>query len=135
MIEFKVYRKFLKEEYTIGKFYYKLNNGEWIYLCDTLEDAVRDTKIYGQTAIPYGTYKFVLYYSSTFKKRLPCLLNVPNFTNVMIHSGNTAEDTKGCILLGENKSVGKVINSSIAVNKLLTLLAYNGQPEYNLIIT
>ena len=135
MIEFKVYRKFLKEDYTIGKFYYKLNNGEWIYLCDTLEDTVREAKIYGKTAIPYGSYKFSMMYSPSFKKRLPCLSNVPNFTNVMIHAGNTASDTKGCILLGENKSTGKVINSSIAINKLLNLLTYNAQTEYNLIIT
>ena len=103
----------LRSKYTIGKLYI---NGE--YFCDTLEDTVRyidlrtgKGKIKGETAIPYGTYKVILNVSPRFKRVLPRLLNVPFFEGVLIHSGNTHKDTEGCILVGENKQVGMVLNS------------------------
>lgn len=68
-----------------------------IYVCDTLEDEVRPNgeKIYGETAIPAGTYNVRLSYSPRFKKILPEILNVPNFTGIRIHKGNSSADSRG----------------------------------------
>jgi len=106
----EVKRTFKGAEYTIGKLYI---DGD--YFCDTLEDAVRKEKIVGKTAIPVGRYKVKKTYSPRFKKVLPEILNVPNFSGVRIHSGNTAKDTEGCLLLGLNKTKGAVINSQNAM--------------------
>lgn len=114
----KLTRVYLSDKYTIGKLY--INDK---YFCDTLEDKVRDInkdgkfdngeiKIHGETAIPYGTYKVIVNYSNHFQRNLPLLLDVPSFEGIRIHRGNTASDTEGCILLGENKVKGKVINST-----------------------
>lgn len=100
-------RRYLGEVYTIGSL-----SIDGQYFCDTLEDAVRPIKIYGKTAIPFGTYKIILNESPRFGRVLPRLLNVPKFDGVLIHRGNTAEDTAGCILVGENKVKGKVVNST-----------------------
>ena len=86
------------------------------YFCDTLEPTWRDYehgayKIKGKSAIPEGRYAVVISYSPKFKQWLPILLGVPKFSGIRIHAGNTAKDTEGCILVGENKEVGKVINS------------------------
>lgn len=118
----------LKDTYTIGKLYI---DGQ--YFCDTIEDKVRDlnkdgvfdngeVKIKGKTAIPYGTYEVVWSYSPRFGKFTPRLLNVNSFDGVLIHSGNTAEDTEGCIIVGQNKEVGKVLNSRETVNKLYPII-------------
>lgn len=108
----KVVRTFKGSEYTIGKLYIDDN-----YFCDTLEDTVRPKgeKIYGKTAIPAGKYKVKKTYSPRFKKQLPEILNVPNFSGVRIHAGNTAKDTEGCILLGLNKTKGAVLCSQNAM--------------------
>lgn len=112
-----VKRVALKPDYTIGRLYV---NGE--YFCDTLEDVVRDTKIYGKTAIPCGTYRITMdVVSPRFKDRswakpyggkLPRLIDVPNYEGVLIHVGNTAEDTSGCLLVGQNKVKGQLVNST-----------------------
>lgn len=85
------------------------------YLCDALEDRVRnlpdEVKVYGQTAIPAGIYKISLEYSPKFKRELPYLHDVPYFTGILIHAGNTDKDSAGCILVGENKVKGHVVNS------------------------
>lgn len=95
-------------DYTIGKLYI---DGK--YFCDTLEDTVRPdgVKVYGKTAIPAGTYKIELVPSYRFQRLMPMLLDVPNFSGILIHNGNTADDTDGCILVGKNKIKGKVIES------------------------
>ena len=114
--------------YTIGKMYI---DGD--YFCDTLEDRVRDlnkngkfdndeTKVAGETAIPYGRYQVVVNMSPRFKRELPRLLNVPNFEGILIHRGNTDKDSSGCILVGENKVKGKVINSTPYEQKLVSIL-------------
>ena len=118
----------LRDTYTIGKIYI---DGE--YFCDTLEDKVRDLnkngvfdgdekKVYGETAIPYGTYKVILSYSPKFKRILPELLDVPCLTGIRIHRGNTEKDTAGCLLVGENKVRGKVLNSTYWEKKLIEKL-------------
>jgi hypothetical protein len=108
----KIVRTFKGAEYTIGKLY--IDNQ---YFCDTLEDTVRKDgeKVYGKTAIPSGMYRVKKTYSPRFKKVLPEILEVPGFSGVRIHAGNTAKDTEGCVLLGLNKTKGAVINSQNAV--------------------
>ena len=129
-------RKYLAETYTIGKMFI---NGE--YFCDTLEDKVRDLnkdgdlldegedKIYGQTAIPYGKYRVILNYSPKFKRELPLLLKVPNFEAIRIHRGNDESHSAGCLLVGENKVKGKVINSAKyeidLVNRIKEAISHN----------
>ena len=118
----------LRQTYTIGRLYVDGN-----YFCDTLEDTVRDInkdgkfdngekKVYGKTAIPYGTYEIKWTYSPRFKKYTPQLINVPSFEGIRIHAGNTSTDTEGCLLLGENKQVGKVLNSRATINKFYPLI-------------
>ncbi len=87
-----------------------------VYICDTLEPTWRDyahggRKIKGCSAIPEGRYAVVISYSPKFQQWLPILLGVPNFSGIRIHAGNTAKDTEGCILVGKNREVGKVLDS------------------------
>ena len=86
------------------------------YFCDTLEPTWRDyahggRKLKGRSAIPEGRYPVVITWSPRLKEWLPLLVNVPMFEGIRIHAGNTAEDTKGCILVGENLKKGMVLNS------------------------
>lgn len=118
----------LRQTYTIGKLYI---DGK--YFCDTLEDTVRDTnksgkfdngekKVKGKTAIPYGTYEIKWTYSPRFKKYTPQLMNVPSFEGIRIHSGNSSDHTEGCLLLGENKKVGMVLNSRATIAKFYPII-------------
>jgi len=97
----KLNRHTLTDKSTIGNL-----DVDGVFQCYTLEDVVRTgPKVAGKTAIPAGRYKVVITMSNRFKKRLPLLLNVPNFEGVRIHPGNTAENTEGCILTG--RTIGK----------------------------
>lgn len=98
-----------KPTHTIGRLYI-----DGVYFCDTLEDPVRapGIKIAGQTAIPAGTYIVKNTISPRFRRELPRLYDVPGFDGILIHRGNTPADTSGCILVGENTQVGKVLNST-----------------------
>jgi len=98
---------------TIGELYV---NG--VFQCYTLEDIERNVKIKGVTAIPKGSYKVIVTMSNRFKKPLPLLLDVPNFSGVRIHSGNKSEDTEGCILVGETKQTDFIGGSRIAFKSL-----------------
>lgn len=71
-------------------------------------------KVKTKTAIPTGRYEIVISFSDRFKKKLPLLLDVPAFLGIRIHSGNTDEDTKGCLLPGKTKSPDKVGSSRAA---------------------
>lgn len=125
-------RRFFGENYTIGSL---CVDGE--YFCDTLEDTVRDlagqgaaTKVYGETAIPAGTYKVIVNVSPKFGRELPRLLDVPHFQGILIHRGNTAADSAGCILVGENKVKGKVVNSTgyeISLTAMIKSAIDNGE--------
>ena len=114
------------------------------YICDTLEDAdrglnqnmslkeINNKKVYGETAVPTGTYKVDMntvspkFKSRTWAKpyggKLPRLVLVPGYDGVLIHPGNKAEDTLGCILVGENKAVGQVLNSQVTFKKIMSIL-------------
>ena len=120
-MELLLQRHYLGAEYTIGRL---LVNGT--YFCDTLEDRVRDlsyeAKIPGRTAIPAGCYEVIVNYSPRFHRQLPRLLDVPGFTGILIHRGNTPDDTAGCILLGENREKGKVLNSTPYEQRLTSML-------------
>ena len=118
----------LRPTYTIGKLYI-----DDVYFCDTIEDTVRDInkngkfdngekKIHSKTAIPYGIYEIKWTYSPRFKKYTPQLMNVPSFEGIRIHAGNTSADTEGCLILGENKQVGKVLNSRATINKFYPII-------------
>ena len=125
-----------KDKYTIGKLY--VNNQ---YFCDTLEDTdrgltqsmteqqIKSKKVYGETAIPTGTYRIIISYSNRFKKQMPLLLNVPGFSGIRIHTGNTEKDSLGCILVGKNKAVGKVLESRDIYNKLFSILQKANEKE------
>lgn len=101
----------LRDTYTIGRLYV-----DGRYFCDTLEDRVRhldrEPKVPGRTAIPAGRYGVVVNISPKFRRMLPLLLDVPGFSGVRIHRGNTDADTAGCPLVGENKIVGRLVNST-----------------------
>lgn len=138
-MELRLKRRYKGPKYTIGNLYI-----DDIYFCDTLEDIDRGItsstsledisrkKVYGQTAIPTGTYKVNLnVVSPKFKNRswakpyggkVPRLMNVPGFEGVLIHPGNTDSDTSGCILVGKNTVVGKVMESTITFNGLMKKL-------------
>lgn len=114
-------RIFLGSSATIGEL---LINDK--HLCDTLEDRVRPEgeKVYGKTAIPEGTYEVKLTHSPRFKKILPEILNVPNFSGIRIHTGNSSKDTEGCIIVGtwDGEKEDWVGSSKIAFDKLMSLL-------------
>lgn len=136
-------RKWKKPTYTISNLYI---DDEWF--CHVIEDTDRgltqDTpvskiiatkkKYPSQTAIPSGTYKITLdvispkYKSSPFYQknangsRVPRLLDIPGFDGVLIHTGNTQKDSAGCLIVGKNTVVGKVLNSKDYFIKLYKIL-------------
>lgn len=118
MMNLQLNRKYFKEDYTVGELIV-----DGTYFCDTLEDKVRDLKrekkIPGKTAIPAGRYEVIVNISMHFRRKLPRLMNVPGFDGILIHRGNSARDTAGCILVGENKVKGGLINSTIYELRLL----------------
>lgn len=86
--------------------------------CYTLEDVERAEKVFGKTAIPKGTYEIIMTMSNRFKKMMPLLLNVPGYEGVRIHSGNNAEQTEGCILCGQTRSIDFIGNSRKAIAEI-----------------
>ena len=125
-----------KPTYCIGKLYV---DGK--YFCDTLEDHDRglddsmelsdivSLKKYGETAIPTGIYNVLLTYSPKYKKVMPLINNVKGYSGIRIHSGNTAKDTLGCLLVGKNKEVGKVLDSRNTYNALFKRLQQKGKDK------
>lgn len=145
MINLTLIRSFKGPEYTIGHLYI---DGK--YFCDTLEDVdrglnskmslqeIQKVKIKHETAIPIGMYyvnmntispkysDFDRYpYAKPYNAKMPRITNVPGYDGVLIHPGNTKRDTSGCILVGENKVKGQVINSQATWKKLMEKLTKN----------
>lgn len=128
-------RKFLGDEYTVGDL-----SIDGKFFCNTIEDTVRELpvtcpytpkgqsckckgKVYAQTAIPAGTYKVTLEYSSRFKRKLPLLHNVPHFIGILIHSGNDESASAGCLIVGNNTVKGRVTESRATSDKLNAILS------------
>lgn len=119
MLHFLLDRKWRKDTYTIGRLYV---NGE--FLCNTIEDVdrklnqnmsateIQRIKVAAETAIPTGTYAMRVTMSPKFKRELVEIQNVPGFSGIRIHRGNTAQDSAGCLIVGENTSKGRVTNST-----------------------
>ena len=120
-MKLRVERLWKKPAYTVGRLFV---DGK--LFCDTLEDTVRDLsnekKVYGKTAIPYGEYKVIYNWSPKFGRNLPRLLNVPAFEGILIHPGNTADDSAGCILVGRNTEVGRLTESRYTSDKFNVLI-------------
>ena len=139
-MELIVDRKWKKQSYTISNL---LVDGKWF--CNVLEDTdrglddsmsiakIRELKKPSITAIPKGTYEIALdvisprfctnsFYKQVCNGKLPRLLNVKGFEGILIHAGNTDKDTSGCLLVGVNSEVGKVLNSQDTFRKLYKLL-------------
>lgn len=129
MINLFLERMFLKETYCIGT----LAIGE-VHFCDTLEDKVRDynkdgdledegeTKIYGETAVPYGRYRVIVTYSNRLKRELPLILDVRHFTGIRMHKLRSAKGTLGCVGLGDNTAKGILTGGEYYEKKLTSLL-------------
>ena len=78
-------------------------------------DAIKAVKVHGETAIPTGRYEVILNFSNKYKRFMPLLLNVPGFEGIRIHSGNKAQDSEGCILLGSSQGENWIGQSRDAV--------------------
>lgn len=122
-------RKWNKKDYCIGDLYI---DGVWFsnVLEDTdrgLDDKMSEAeilkkKVKGQTAIPSGVYPVYITWSPKYKKPMPLIENVKGYSGIRIHSGNSAKDTEGCLLVGKNKEVGKVLESRKTYNELFNIL-------------
>lgn len=80
-----------------------------------------------ETAIPNGRYRITLVNSPKFSpkvdnRNMPLLNNVPSFTGILIHWGNSAADSSGCILVGKNYLGGRISNSKVTFLALLDKL-------------
>ena len=128
------------------------------YFCDTLEPTWRNLKgvelqpeevnvrlgrvsgkkaqkMKGTTAIPEGTYPLLVTKSPRFKEWLPYLQGVPDFEGIRIHAGNYPDDTQGCILVGENKVKGMVVNSRIWLHRLMKCISEAREKDESVWIT
>ena len=124
-----LYRKYKKDTYTIGILYV-----DGVYFCETVEDRdrglkqtdslskIKSVKVYGETAIPTGIYTIrmdivspkysaVAFYKQLCGGKMPRIMDVPGFEGILIHPGNTALDSYGCVLPGRNKIKGGVTQS------------------------
>jgi hypothetical protein len=117
MTDFVLTRVQLEHDVTIGE----LSIGGK-HICWTCEDAEREVKVKGHTAIPRGRYKIVRTFSPRFKVTMPLLVDVPNFEGVRIHPGNDADDTEGCILPGFERRAKGVGSSQLAYREILKWL-------------
>ena len=145
-------RFFKGPKYTVGHLYIDSK-----YFCDTIEDVdrglldsmslaeIQSKKVSSETAIPRGIYKVTLdvvspkyskrdFYIKVCNGKVPRLLNVKGFEGILIHAGNTEEDSAGCIILGENKVKGKVINSRATFEKFYNTLIKSNSKEITITI-
>lgn len=135
-MELRLSRRWFTDQATVGELFI-----DGVRECFTLEDQVRadrdpstperEAKVPGRTAIPAGTYRVTVTWSPRFQTQLPRLADVPGFTGILIHAGNTAEDTQGCILVGRSRGVDAIYESRKALAALLRRLEWaeqNGDP-------
>jgi hypothetical protein len=115
-----VKRQWFTDNSTIGEML--INN---VHECYTLERTIRKdvASLNGQkAAIPEGTYKLIIDFSTRFQNNMPHILDVPGYDGIRIHSGNTSKDTEGCILVGNSRMDDFVGESHIAFDKFFDLL-------------
>ena len=115
-------RYLFADDYTMGLLFI-----DGFYFCDTIEDKFRGndlskTKVAGETCIPYGVYDVKITYSPKYKKNMPQILDVPYFTGVRVHSGNSAKDSSGCVICGIKSKNGEVLESRKTYNALMKRL-------------
>jgi hypothetical protein len=126
----RIDRQWKKAEYTISKVYI---NGRY-YGCNALEDTdrgllqamqiaeIQKRKINGKTAIPRGYYDVKVTWSEKYQRNMPLVVDVPGFSGIRLHSGNSAKDTEGCILFGKNDKVGWISDSRYWTDKIYRLI-------------
>lgn len=134
MLKLRLIRLNLNKEFTEGVL---INENANVELCHTLEDRVRDInadgnldgedegKVYGETAIPYGTYPIEVTWSPKFKRDMVAVHNVKHFTGIRLHWGRTAAQSLGCPLVGKKSAPGVLANSGMT-NRLVDLLMEHG---------
>ena len=130
-MELKLERDILMRDRTLGQL-----SIEGKHFCWTLEDTVRPAgrKIYGDTAIPAGTYEVKITRSARFKKDMLQIMNVPGFEGVRIHGGNRPQDTEGCVLVGFERDTDYGIIRQSASTELLRIVKKSGTPCHIIII-
>ncbi len=139
-MKIRVERRWPKATYVIGRLYI-----DGIFYCNSLEDAdrglkqtdsldyIKSRKVAKETAIPKGTYKVamnitspkysaVAWYWKLCQGKMPRLLNVPGFEGILIHPGNSALDSAGCLLCGKNTKVGQLTESKETFKKIYKLM-------------
>lgn len=110
------------ESYTPGDMY-----ADGLRICFTCEDEDRrmesgGSKVYGKTAIPRGTYPVEVSYSHHFKRELPAVLDVPGYLGIRIHGGNRAEDSLGCILVGQVRTSTGIAQCAATVQRIISMI-------------
>lgn len=153
-MKLEVERRWKKETYTIGRLYV-----DGVYFCNTLEDKcrglkqtdsiyfIKQRKVYGETAIPSGTYTVAMnvtspkyaaiaWYWQLCQGKMPRLLNVPGFEGILVHPGNDPTQTLGCLLVGKNTKVGQLTESKATFKALYKEMkkAYDAGEEITIII-
>ena len=138
-MKLKVVREIKTEVSTIGRLYVNEK-----FFCYTLEDKdrglkqtdsllfINTKKIFGVTAIPSGNYELIVNLSPKFKRMLPRILNIKGFDGVLMHRGNTANDSLGCIILGYQKGENAIFDSTKAENDLVNLLLLHKDEKHTL---
>ncbi len=119
-MELVLNRRWRTDKTSIGELFI-----DGVFECFTLEDKTRapdEPKVFGETAIPTGRYEVRITHSPKFGVDMPLLLDVPGFSGVRIHSGNKAEDTEGCILVGQHAAYDEVLDSRLAYSALFPKL-------------
>lgn len=128
-MKIKVVREVFTDKSTIGSLY--VND---VFFCYTLEDkdrgldqsqsvfTIQAKKLFGITAIPYGKYPLIVNKSPKFGRLLPRLQGIKGFDGVLIHRGNSAEHSHGCILVGYKKGTDCIMESTKAEADLITIL-------------
>ena len=138
-MKIKVIRETKNDICTIGSLFI---NGE--FFCYTLEDKDRGLKqtdsllfinakkIFGLTAIPSGTYKLIVNQSPKFKRMLPRILDIKGFDGVLLHRGNSASDSLGCILIGYKKGENSIFESTKAESDLVNRLLLHNSEDHTI---
>ena len=133
MDEVRLERAWRRETYTVGKviidgqrFCESMEDKDRWLTQDMSEEEIKRVKVYGETAIPTGVYTVKMTYSPKYKRNMPEVLDVPGFSGIRIHSGNTAKDSLGCILLGRNTKVGMITESRKTFKEFERLLKAAG---------